>query len=149
MTAIVTPGSNPRCPSQPRIWALVRSRRFSARRASSKARSSGGLPDASGSLLELFGGVGIVLLSRHRGRAREALDSECLVELRLDLGGGLGVLGQELLGVVAPLTETQLAVGEERARLLDDVVLEPEVEQAALVGDADAILDVELGLLEG
>ena len=77
------------------------------------------------------------------------LDAEGLEQLRLDLAGGLGVLGQVLLGVVAALAEPQLAVGEERARLLDQVVLQREVEQAALVGDPGPVLDVELGLAEG
>ena len=63
--------------------------------------------------------------------------------------GDLGVLGQELLGVVAPLAEPGLAVGEEGARLLDDVVLDAEVEQLAFARDALAVLDLELGLAEG
>ena len=48
--------------------------------------------------------------------------------LSLDLFRQVGVLLQVGLGVVAPLTQTLLAIGEERAGLADDVVLEPEVE---------------------
>ena len=83
------------------------------------------------------------------GACAEALSAASFSRIfGLDLVCDLGVLGQELLGVVAALAEPQLPVGEERARLLDQVVLEPEVDQAALLGDADAVLDVELGLAE-
>jgi hypothetical protein len=53
------------------------------------------------------------------------------------------------LGVVAPLPEALLAVGEERARLGDDAVLDPQVDQAARGRDPLAELDVELRLAEG
>src|SRR5205823_13934534 len=52
------------------------------------------------------------------------------------------------LGVVAALAQALVAVREERAGLLDDVVLEAQVDQAALGRDALPILDVELGLAE-
>ena len=72
----------------------------------------------------------------HRRQARPAPRGACrsqlLEDLRLDLGRDLGVLGEELFGVVAALAEPRLAVGEERARFLDQVVLDAEVEQAAL-----------------
>src|SRR3954454_1258155 len=75
-------------------------------------------------------------------------DAERLVDLALDLLRDLLVLVEEGLGVVAPLAEPLVAVGEERARLGDDVVLDPEVEDAARGRDALAELDVELGLAE-
>src|SRR5207244_12924765 len=68
--------------------------------------------------------------------------------LLLELLGDARVLAQVALDVVAPLAESLVAVGEERARLLDDVVLQREVEDAALGRDAEAVLDVELGLAE-
>src|SRR5207248_4804137 len=52
-----------------------------------------------------------------------ARDVQRLVDLGLDLLRDVLVLVQELLGVVAPLTEALLAVGEERAGLGHDVVL--------------------------
>ena len=55
------------------------------------------------------------------------------------------MLVEERLGVVAPLAEPLVVVGEERAGLGDDVVLDPEVEDAARGRDALAELDVELG----
>src|SRR5215213_135555 len=75
-------------------------------------------------------------------------DAERFVDLALDLLRDLLVLVEEGLGVVAPLAEPLVAVGEERARLGDDVVLDPEVEDAARGRDALAELDVELGLAE-
>src|SRR5207237_5268190 len=70
------------------------------------------------------------------------------VDLRLERPGQRGILPQERLGVVATLAQALAVVAEERARRLDDPVLEPEIDQAALRRDADAVLDVELGLPE-
>src|SRR5262245_56919832 len=75
-------------------------------------------------------------------------DAQRRADLGFDLAGDLRVLDQELLGVVSPLPEPQLAVGEERSRLLHQVVLDAEVEQLALARDAGAVLDLELGLAE-
>ena len=58
------------------------------------------------------------------------------------------MLVQKSLGVVAALAEPLIAVREERPRLGDDVVLDPEVENATRRGDALAELDVELRLAE-
>ena len=77
-----------------------------------------------------------------------AVDAQGGVDLGLDLLGHVRVLVEERLGVAASLTEPLLAVGEERARLGDDVVLDAVVEQAARGRDPLAELDVELGLLE-
>src|SRR3954467_13559520 len=93
--------------------------------------------------------------TRHRGligrvdrRDEVTIDLERLVDLALDLLGDLDVLVEERLGVVAALAEALVAVGEERAGLRDDVVLDAEVDQAAGGRDALAELDVELGLAE-
>src|SRR3954447_8316731 len=75
-------------------------------------------------------------------------DAERFLVLALDPLRDLLVLVEEGLGVVAPLAEPLVAVGEERARLGDDVVLDPQVEDAARGRDALAELDVELGLAE-
>src|SRR3954453_15912063 len=82
------------------------------------------------------------------GRHEVLADAERLVHLALDLLGDLGVLVQERLGVVAPLAEALGSVGEERAGLRDDVVLDPQVQDAARGRDALAELDVELALAE-
>src|SRR5919198_3659712 len=81
-------------------------------------------------------------------RDEVAVDAERLVDLALDLLGDLDVLGEERLGVVAPLAESLVAVGEERTGLRHDVVLDAEVDEAAGSRDALAELDVELGLAE-
>src|SRR5215208_3512986 len=82
-------------------------------------------------------------------RLHEVLaDAEHLVDLGLALLGDLLVLVEVRRGVVAALAEPLVAVGEERARLGDDAVLEPEVEDAAGAGDPLAELDIELRLLE-
>src|SRR5262249_780206 len=154
ITSSTSASSTPRSASQLRSSVWVRSFRLSAVRASSYA-SSGSL------LLRLLDGLhGLRLgLALHRlrplGRALGLLgfrprlglaDPEPLVDLLLQLAGELRVVAQELLGVVAPLAEAGLAVGEEGPGLLDQVVLKRHVEQAALLGDADAVLGVELGL---
>src|SRR5579884_4449160 len=77
-----------------------------------------------------------------------AADTERLVDPVLDLLRNLRVFIEERLGVATALPEPLLAVGEERARLRDDVVLDPVVDQAARGRDPLAALDVELGLLE-
>src|SRR4051812_39619503 len=76
------------------------------------------------------------------------IDAEDLVDLRLDLLGDFQVLVQVRLRVVAALAEPLVAVGEERAGLRDDRVLDPEVQDAARRGDPGAELDVELRLPE-
>ena len=73
-------------------------------------------------------------------------EPERVPHLGLDLLGDLLMLVEERLGIVAALAETLGAVGEERAGLRHDVVLDAEVEQAARRRDALAELDVELGL---
>ena len=75
-----------------------------------------------------------------------------MAHLGLDLPGDLGILAQEEAGVLLALTETLAAVGEPRAALVDDPVLDAQIDQVALAGDADVVAaehDVELGLAEG
>src|SRR6266511_2214519 len=58
------------------------------------------------------------------------------------------MLAQERRGVLAPLSEPLLVEAEVRARLLDDLAIDPGLEHRALPGDPRAVDDVELGLLE-
>src|SRR5215207_7616246 len=96
-----------------------------------------------------FGGLQRVdrLVTLDRGDQVLA-DPERGVDLGLDLLRDLDVLVQVRLGVVAALAEPLVAVGEERARLGDHVVLDREVEDAARAGYALTELDVEFGLAE-
>src|SRR5262249_61459527 len=67
----------------------------------------------------------------------------------LDVGGHLRMLLEERLGVLAALADALAVVGEPGPRLLDDAGPRPEVGQLADLGDALAVHDVELNLLEG
>jgi hypothetical protein len=64
-----------------------------------------------------------------------------------DALGDVGVLLQERGRVLAALAEALVGEAEVRARLLHELPLEADVEDAALPGDAVAVDDVELGLL--
>src|SRR4051794_9904488 len=171
-----TAGSTRLPSSMPPTSSTVRSRRFSERQASARARStgsaSGGCPPPEPAAWAASMPRGLGRLDRHRRRGGRAVartlvgravarprrrvdrrhevlaDAERLVDLALDLLGDLLVLVQEPLGVVAPLAEALGPVGEERAGLGDHVVLDPEVEDAARGRDALAELDVELSLAE-
>src|SRR6266540_3906246 len=74
---------------------------------------------------------------------------QVLAQPRLDLGGELRVLLEELLGVLASLADSQVAIGEPGAGLFHDFCLDPHVDQLALAGDPLAIRDIELRLPEG
>src|SRR3954469_23096247 len=94
---------------------------------------------------------GLSLGNHRRGLVallRLAVPPERRPHLSFDLQGQLRVVDQELFGVVAPLAEPGLAVREEGTRFLDQILLHPEVEQTALAGDPDPVLDVELRLAE-
>src|SRR5262249_12795509 len=71
-----------------------------------------------------------------------------LADRRLDLLRDLAVGLEERLGVLAPLADALAVVGEPGARLLDHAGLDAEVEDLAGLGDALALHDVELDLLE-
>src|SRR6266568_2221312 len=74
--------------------------------------------------------------------------AECFADLRLDLRSEVAVLMQKGFRVLASLTDAHIAVGEPRARLLDDAMLEADIDQLAGLGDAFAVRDVEFGLAE-
>ena len=63
----------------------------------------------------------------------------------VDLVGDGRVGLEEVLGRLATLAEPGLAEGEPGAGLGDDVHRDADVEQAAFLGDALAVHDVELG----
>ena len=63
--------------------------------------------------------------------------------------GDLGVLAQETLGVLTPLSDAYRVIAEPGARLLDQPRLDPEIEDLADLRNAFAVHDVELDLLEG
>src|SRR4029077_16129736 len=71
-----------------------------------------------------------------------------LTNASLDVRSHLGVLAQEVPRVLSPLADALAVVGVPRARLLDDALLGAEVDELALLRDADAVEDVELGLAE-
>src|SRR4051794_5996053 len=91
---------------------------------------------------------------RGRSRSRVGLlrrrraDAELREDLPLDLVRDVRVVEQEVAGLLLALAELVAVVGVPGARLLDDPVLDAEVDEAALTRDADAVEDVELGLLE-
>src|SRR2546429_1410936 len=95
-----------------------------------------------------------LLLGGHFDRGRQQPRRDHLVgsgvglDLRQDLLGHVRVLAQERGCVLAALAEPLVAEAEVRARFRDDLPLEPRVEHGAFPGDARAVDDVELGLLE-
>src|SRR5690606_1874688 len=88
------------------------------------------------------------LVALGAGEQRLAQDAGALAHAALDGVGDLGIVLEELPGILAPLPEPLAVVGEPGARLLDDAALDPEVEQLAGLGDALAVHDVELDLAE-
>src|SRR5262249_42859583 len=106
--------------------------------------------DACGSVAgapRLAPAVGPVPLRRGCCR-RLGPEAEFLPHPCLDGDRHRGVLAQEVARVLASLAEALAVVGVPGARLLDDAVLGGDVEQLALLRDADAVQDVELDLLE-
>src|SRR5690606_10473748 len=97
-------------------------------------------------LVEAF--VGAAAVAAAPAVARGAGRAERRTDLHLDLGGQVLALVQELLRVLATLTEPDIAVGEPRARLVHDVVLDAQVDQQARPADALVVHHVELRLLE-
>ena len=71
-----------------------------------------------------------------------------LADQPFDLLRDVGRALEELARVLASLAQPRLAVREEGARLLDQPQLDGQVEQAALLGDALVVHDVELGHAE-
>src|ERR1051326_3306985 len=80
---------------------------------------------------------------------RVAAQPELLAHLRLDRRRDVAMLAQEVARVLASLPDPLAAEGVPRPRLLDDAVLGRDVDQLALLRDAGAVQDIELGLAEG
>src|SRR5688572_13501967 len=146
-------GSMPRSSSAWSIWATLRSRWRNRRSASSIAASA---PSSAGSALDgdRFLEVGLdhcfVGGLRWEESRRDDLLLGCLrLDPREDLLHEVGVLREEARRVLAPLPEALVPEAEVRARLLDDLLLQRDVEHGALPRDPAAVDDVELRLLEG
>src|SRR5262245_6139458 len=75
---------------------------------------------------------------------RVAAQAVLLAYFRLDRGGDLGMLAQEVARILASLTDALAVESVPGARLLDDSLLGCDVDQLSLLGDADAVQDVEL-----
>src|SRR4051794_4427696 len=75
-------------------------------------------------------------------------DAELLEDPLLELVGEVGVVAQEVAGVLLALPELVALVGVPGAGLPDEARLDTDVDQAALAADALAVHDVELRLLE-
>src|SRR5262245_2892447 len=76
-------------------------------------------------------------------------EAQFLSDLFLDRLECRRVVLQELLDVLAALTQTLAAEREPRAALLDDLLVDRQIEQVALARDALAVHHVELGFAEG
>lgn len=69
--------------------------------------------------------------------------------LAVDLLGDLGILPNELAGIVLALADAHVTVGEPGARLVDDIIFDADVDQLALLGDALAVQDIEFRIFKG
>src|SRR3954451_14999938 len=87
--------------------------------------------------------------SRGLGRRVErGADAQLLLDLFLDLIGEIGVVLQEVAGVLLALAELVAFVRVPGTGLLHHALLDADVNQPALAAEALAPEDVELGLLE-
>src|SRR6184192_1795229 len=78
-------------------------------------------------------------------RALRAHVEASVAHLRFDLRGDVLVLAEELLGVLAALSDALLAVVDPRTGLVEDRGREPHVEKSALARDALVREDLDLG----
>src|SRR5581483_1918535 len=95
-----------------------------------------------------FGGLFVVLVFLLAGEDLLGDQAGVLTDRGLDLGGDIGIVLQEGLGVLAALPDALAVIGEPGARLLDHTGLDAEVDDLAILRDALAVHDVELDLLE-
>src|SRR5689334_9030667 len=75
-------------------------------------------------------------------------EPELAPDALFDRAADIGIVFEELLGVLAALTETLAGVGKPRPALFDDPLLDREIDQIAFARDALAIHHVELGFAE-
>src|SRR5438445_5586569 len=139
------PGGQPPGPTRP-----GRVERVETRRAAARGRPPG-TPRASRGLLRLLllrhlDHVGLLLLGLPG--ALQHGQAHALAEARVDLGADVVVVLQELARVLPSLAHALAVEGVPRPRLLDDLVVDAEVEQVALLADALAVEDVELRFAE-
>src|SRR5271156_4284015 len=75
-------------------------------------------------------------------------DAGILPDRRFDFCRDVGIGLEERFRVLAALTDALTVIGEPGAGFFDDAGLDAEIDQFAVLGDAFAIHDVELDLLE-
>src|SRR5690606_38436319 len=140
-TSAATAGEKPRRTSLRSSSCAVRARTASRRKAAALAAAT-----SSGTTLGIARHHHLPVAGRRRRhrQPRQACDFSHLV---LDLGRQIRVLLEELLGVLPALPEAHVTVGKPRAGLGHDLVLAGHVQDDAEVGDAYAVHDVELGLI--
>src|SRR5205085_660011 len=68
---------------------------------------------------------------------------------RFDRLGDIGILLEEILGVLASLADPLAVIGVPRARFFDDASGDAKIDELARFRDTLAIHDIELDLLEG
>src|SRR5439155_4882612 len=76
------------------------------------------------------------------------LDAELLADLRLDLGGELGVFLEEVAGVVLALADAVLLVLVPGAGLVDHAAVDPQLEDLAFERYPFTVENIEEGLAE-
>src|SRR5690606_1337497 len=81
-------------------------------------------------------------------RLAALLRQQLRADLRLDIGGHLRVLDQELARVLLALADPVAVVAVPGARFLDDVLAHAEIDDLALARNAVAIQDLELARAE-
>src|SRR5690606_40255351 len=108
------PDASPSISPEARIASAPDEVGFAPRERAAARRRSGLQRGA----LRLFDGLGRTLLRQ-----------ELRADLRLDLGRDLGVLDQKLAGVLLALADTLAAVAVPRARFLDDVLADADVDE--------------------
>src|SRR5881397_1711348 len=96
-----------------------------------RARTTISLSSRFNRASRLFRGRGLA----HRHTRRDTRHAQLLADLGLDLVGQVRVVAQEVLGVVAPLAEAQVAVGVPGTALDHELVLDAEVDELAVLRD--------------
>src|SRR5438067_2047252 len=109
-----------------------------------------GLGNVRHGWMPLLRGAGLAVLAAGLAVLEEFLRDEAgvLADRLLDRVRDPRIVLEELLGVLAPLPQPLAVIGEPGAALLDDAGLDAEVDEFAGLGDALAVHDVELDLLE-
>src|SRR5438093_1451329 len=76
-------------------------------------------------------------------------ETELAAHAVFDRPRDVGIVAQELFGVLASLAKPLSAVREPRAALFDDPLVDADVDEIAKLRDAFAVHHVEFGLAEG